>query len=190
MSQPPLPGADRQKCVNVTRAGVRCTRWAYSDTDRCRQHGDLVKARTPTGLSDDDQARLFAALEDGLALDQAVVEAGVARSTVYDWLIKAKEAGSAPEYAAFAAGVERARTKLERATLRNMAAAARKGNFNAQKRLLELVNPERYGRRPALPAGQLELGTTPKRRRPAAADDAQDNVVELRPGVGSNGADW
>lgn len=189
MSQPALPGADRQRCVDVTRGGSRCTRWAYSDTDRCRQHGQLVKARTPTGLSDDDQARLFAALEDGLALDQAVVDAGVARSTVYDWLIKAKEAGSAPEYAAFAAGIERARTKLERTTLKNMAIAARKGNFNAQKRLLELVNPERYGRRPSLPVGQLELGTTPKRRRPAGDDD-QSNVVELRPGVGSNGADW
>src|SRR5438128_2700615 len=106
MTQPPLPGADRQKCVDITRAGTRCTLWAYSDTDRCRQHGDLVKPRTPTGLSDEGQHELFEALRAGLALDQAVVVAGVARSTVYDWLDRAKDEGCAPEYTLFAATVE------------------------------------------------------------------------------------
>lgn len=185
MTQAPLPGADRQKCIAPKRDGTRCTRWAYSDTDFCRQHGDLVKPRTPTGLSLDDQDRLFMALKDGLALDQAVVVAGVSRSTVYDWLRRAKEEGSAPEYALFAATVDLARTELERKTLRQMAAAASKGNVRAQIYLLEHTNPERYRR--AGGAGQLALPTTPK-RRPREEDDMPDNVVPMRPVSGD--ADW
>lgn len=185
MTQPPLPGTDRQKCVASTRGGSRCTRWAYDDTDYCRQHGELVKPRTPTGISEDQQAALFEALKDGLALDQAVIVAGASRSTVYDWLRRAKEAGAAPEYEVFAATVELARTQLERKTLKWMAAAAAKGSVPAQRFLLATVNPERHGR-----AGQLALPTTPKKPRPREEDDMPDNVIEMRPAAGGDGADW
>lgn len=191
MTQSPLPGTDRQKCIKLTRDGSRCTRWAYSDTDMCRQHGKLVKARTPTGLSEQDQSILFDALKLGLGLDEAVIVAEVSRSTVYDWLARAKQADSAPEYAAFAAGVELARTHLERRTLGQMAKAADKGNVRAQIYLLEHVaNPQRYRRRSG--AGQMALGVdAPKRRVAAAADegDVPDNVVPMRP-AGGAGADW
>lgn len=189
MTQTPLPGADRQKCIDLTAKGTRCTRWAYSDTDRCRQHGELVKPRTPTGLSEADQEALFDALKSGLALDEAVIVAGVSRSTVYDWLLKAKQTGMSPEYAAFAAGVERARTELERLTLEQMSRQAAKGNVRAQIFLLQLLNPQRYtpARRVA---GQLAFGTeTPPRKTRAAEDDeVPDNVVQMRPVSGD--ADW
>lgn len=186
MTQPTLPGADRRRCVELKRDGTRCTRWAYSDTDRCRQHGDLVKPRTPTGLTEAGQDALFEALKTGLALDQAVVVAGVSRSTVYDWLARAREVGSAPEYAEFAATLELARTELERKTLEQMAAAARKGNVRAQIYLLEQVNPERYVR--ARGAGQLALPVTPRRRPASDDDDGPDNVVPMRRVSGD--ADW
>ncbi len=190
MTQPQLPGAERRRCIETKADGTQCTRWAYADTDRCRQHGQLVKPRTPTGLSDDDQSRLFEALEAGLALDEAVTVAKVSRSTVYDWLSRAKESGSAPEYAAFAAGIDLARTKLERVTLEQLAKEARRGSVRAQIFILEHVNPARYGRRPALAAGQMALGTAPRPRRAAGDDDGElpDNVVPMKP-VGGN-ADW
>lgn len=188
MTQQALPGEERQKCIHPKLDGSRCTRWAFSDTDMCRQHGDLVKPRTPTALSEDDQAALFEALKDGLALDQAVIVAEVSRSTVYDWLSRAKESGSAPEYAEFAAGVERARTYLERETLQQMAKAAKKGNVAAQKYLLEHTNPGRYGRRAGAGDGQLQMPTEPKRRPRSAEDAMPDNVIEMRPVSGD--ADW
>lgn len=185
MAQTPLPGTDRQKCIELTAAGTRCTRWAYSDTDRCRQHGELVKPRTPTGLSAADQEALFDALESGLALDEAVTVAGVSRSTVYDWLSKAKVEGMSTEYAAFAAGVERARTELERKTLKQMSAQAAKGNVRAQIFLLQMINPGRYSGKVA---GQMRLPTEPKRKPANDEEEVPDNVVPMRPVAGN--ADW
>lgn len=185
MTQTPLPGADRQKCIELTAAGTRCTRWAYSDTDRCRQHGELVKPRTPTGLSAEDQAALFEALEAGLALDAAVIVAEVSRSTVYAWLDRAKQEGTSPEYAAFAAGVERARTELERKTLQQMSEQARRGNVRAQIFLLQMLDPARYSGKVA---GQLRLPTEPKGGRKDVDGDVPDNVVPMRPVAGH--ADW
>ncbi len=184
-----LPGVERARCVDVTRAGTRCSRWAFGDTDRCRQHGELVKPRAPTGLSPDDQDALFGALRAGLALDQAVVVAGVSRSTVYDWLRRAGEVGAAPEYAQFAAGVELARTELERLTLEQLAVQAKRGNVRAQIWLLERVNPDRYRAGASRAPGQLGLGITPKRRRARDdGDEVPDNVVPMRPVSGD--ADW
>lgn len=188
MTQQELPGEERRRCVELKTDGTRCSRWAYSDTDRCRQHGKLVKPRTPTALCAADQAALFDALKDGLALDEAVVHAGVSRSTVYDWLARSRESGSAPEYAEFAAGVERARTELERRTLRDMARASAKGNVAAQKFLLQHVNPARYGHRRAGGDGQLQMPTETKRKPRSAEDEMPDNVIEMRPVSGD--ADW
>lgn len=179
MTQTSLPVEQRTRCTGRKRDGSQCSRWARAGEDMCRQHAGRVQPRTPTGLDQDDQARLFAALELGLSLERAVVVAEVSRSTVYAWLQRAKEEGASIEYVAFAAGVEAARARLEARTLEDL---SRSRDWRAKSWLLERLFPERYARRPT--PGQMKMPEPDERDDAGAAS----NVIPLRPAGGE--ADW
>jgi hypothetical protein len=185
MTQTTLPVDQREKCVKLKTDGSRCTRWARAGADMCGQHAKLTKARTPTGLSPDVQDGIFAALKDGPTFEQACTIAGASRTTAYAWLAKAEEPGSSDEYRAFAAGVELARLHLERQTLEQLAAAAKKGDVRAQTFLLGRLNPERFGR----PPGQIRMPVDAKPARGDTDDEQSDNVVPLR-AVGDGDLDF
>jgi len=184
VTQTALPVEQRAKCIHLKKDGTRCTRWARAGEDRCRQHAGMAAPRQPTALDDDAQDRLFDALKAGLALEDACVLAEVSRSTVYDWLAKARQEGTHPRYREFEAGVERARLSLERTTLEQLTKEAAKGNVRAMTWLLERLHPERYVRRAG---GQLQMPTEPQRGKSTGdreEDVPDNNVVQLRPVVG------
>lgn len=184
--QSSLPVEQRTQCVHTTARGTQCSRLARAGEQKCQQHAGHAQARTPTAIDDTRQEAFFSFLKDGLSLDHAASLAGIPRSTVYDWLRRAKEPTASDAYRAFAAGVEVARAELERKALRSLLRAAEKGEWRAGVRLLELLDPETFGRRgTGRPAGQMGMGEL------GAAEDnprQPDNVVPI--GRKSAGGDW
>ncbi len=100
----------------------------------------------PVKLNPETQATIFAMLRQGNHLDFAAEAAGVSKRTAARWLERGAKGGKAnADYAAFAAGVEKARAESHARHVGLIAAAASR-SWQAAAWLLERGYPETWGK--------------------------------------------
>ena len=102
-----------------------------------------------TKLTEHRQERIYTALREGNYFSTACEAAGVGESTAREWVARGEgrsvRPASAP-YAAFAAGVKKARAEAEARALGQVRQAAADGTWQEAAWYLERAHPERWGR--------------------------------------------
>lgn len=110
---------------------------------------DTVKRKKPgpkTSLTPEMQQRIVDAITAGNYLDTAASYAGIARSTLHDWLKRGRAKEAEEPFASFVAAVDEAMGKAETRFVALIAEAA-KTTWTAGAWWLERRYPERWGRR-------------------------------------------
>ncbi len=102
----------------------------------------------PTKCTPEVMDRLCAEMETLGFVGAACARAGVAKSTVAEWVLRG-ERGEEP-FAEFSARWAQARARAQATLLENIRGAAASGDWRAAAWALERANPEEYPREPAI----------------------------------------
>ena len=101
----------------------------------------------PTKFTPETRKLLLDALSAGNYRNVACAYAGIHYSTLNEWLLRADDPDSDPEYAEFSDAVRKAEASAEVRDIALIETAAREGTWQAAAWLRERKNPERWGRR-------------------------------------------
>lgn len=104
--------------------------------------------------------KVCVALRQGATLDAAAAYTGVARSVVFDWLRKGRQAGARQPYKGFVEKVDEAFAMFEVTAIAQIAKAGADGEWQATAWRLERRFPDKYGRRTRVD-GNLQVSAAP-----------------------------
>lgn len=110
----------------------------------------------PTALTPDVESTLVEALRSGEYLENAAALAGIAKSTVYEWLRAGVRDPEGP-YGAFSDAIKRAQAEADRDDLGIIKRAGEQGNWQACAWRLERRHPQLYSARVQESARQAHL---------------------------------
>lgn len=125
----------------------------------------------PTKLSDETLRKITNALRAGNYIETAARYAGIASSTLYEWLDRGERGERG--YVEFYEQVELARAEAEVSDVAHLRIAG-KTNWQAYAWMLERRHPTRWGRRPPAAAGP-EQNLTVKLVWPEQAAEPEEN---------------
>lgn len=106
----------------------------------------------PTKLNDDTKEKVITAIKAGSYVETAAAFAGIAKSTLYEWLRKGANEKEGI-YRQFAEEVEQALAHADVRDIGIIAAAAQKGVWQAAAWRLERKHPDQWGRRQVIQVG-------------------------------------
>jgi len=107
--------------------------------------GAHVRFGAPNKLSPERQNVIIECLKKGYSMQATAALAGIAKSTIYEWLRKARDGNE--EYAAFLEAMEYAAAEFEGEAVNAIVAAGKDGKWQAYAWMMERKHPERWGRR-------------------------------------------
>lgn len=104
------------------------------------------KTGRPTKLTPETVERIIQSLEWGNYLETAAAYAGISKETLFDWLKKGANSDSGP-HKEFSDSVKKVMAVSEMRDVKNIAAAAASGQWQASAWRLERKYPDRWGKR-------------------------------------------
>jgi hypothetical protein len=134
------------------------------------------KMGRPTTFDPDKAKNVITMILAGNYIETAAAAAGVAKSTLYDWL-KYGAAQKSGKYKDFSDAVYEAVAKAEAIDVTHVGTAARSGDWRAAAWRLERRNSKRWGRKEHITIGDVkmeELSTEELEAIVAAARNNQD----------------
>jgi hypothetical protein len=153
-----------RKCVGRTRAGKPCRNKPMRGRDVCNVHAGKTDTGRPSKLDSEITNRVLAALESGVGIVRAAAHAGVAASTVHNWLQQGdadQQAGTESDRAAFLDRVTRTRANVAVRLAAQLQRAGREnvdGDWRANAWLLERLAPDEFGQHQVVEhVGSVEL---------------------------------
>ena len=105
-----------------------------------------AKVGRPAKLTEEVEKRICDAVRAGSYLSVAARSAGVAESTVYEWLREARQEGADERLVAFASALDKAEADGEVHAVSVVRREIARGNVRAAFELLARRHPERWGR--------------------------------------------
>jgi transposase len=105
----------------------------------------------PIKLTPEIQDRIVQAVKAGNYIETASAYAGIAKSTLYEWLKKGTEEEKGPFYE-FSNAIKKALAEAEMRDVAIIDEVAKNGNWTASAWRLERKFPERWGRKDSLKA--------------------------------------
>lgn len=98
----------------------------------------------PNKLTPERQERILECLRKGYSMQATAALSGVGKTTIYDWLRKAREGDEM--YAVFLEAMEHAAATFESEAVDAIVGAGKDGKWQAYAWMIERKHPERYGR--------------------------------------------
>lgn len=104
-----------------------------------------VRYGGPSKLTPQRQEMILECLRKGYSMQATAALTGIAKSTIYRWLRKAREGNE--KYTEFLLAMETAAAEFEVEAVDAIVEAGKKGSWQAYMTLLERKHPERWGKR-------------------------------------------